>query len=161
MGTRSLTVFQDGEVEIAVMYRQFDGYPSGMGNDLKEAFGGFQIVNGYSGKGTKQANGMGCLAAQVVASQKEGCGGIYLYPAGKRDCGEEYIYTLYCDGETGPLKMKVQAGAMTFFGMPGSKQASMPVLFDGLLSDFDADLAEKTQKQAGKIKNEFLESKKS
>ena len=36
MGTRSLTVFSDTweDVEIAVFYSQFDGYPEGHGTDL-------------------------------------------------------------------------------------------------------------------------------
>jgi len=108
MGTRSLTVVkeqewktEDGEIipakEIMVMYRQMDGYPEGHGAELVNAFGDIKICNGY---GTEQssgkwANGMGCLAAQVVAHFKTEIGGIYLEPSGTRDSGEEYVYTLY------------------------------------------------------------------
>lgn len=36
MGTRSLTVMKDTGNEIAVLYRQFDGYPEGHGQgDLR------------------------------------------------------------------------------------------------------------------------------
>jgi hypothetical protein len=92
MGTRSLTVFKEDGKEIVVMYRQFDGYPSGHGKDLAEILAGRKIVNGFSSIDKKVFNGMGCLAAQVVAELKDGPGNIYLYPAGTRDCWEEYVY---------------------------------------------------------------------
>jgi hypothetical protein len=96
MGTRSLTVFKDDDgEEIGVMYRQMDGYPEGHGKELAEMLSGMKMVNGLSiDQPAKLANGMPCLAAQIVAHFKEGPGGIYLYPAGTRDCGEEYIYTV-------------------------------------------------------------------
>ena len=101
MGTRSLTVFvEDDGVEIGVMYRQLDGYPEGHGRELAEMLSGIKMVNGLSSdKPAKLANGMTCLAAQIVAHFKDGSGGIYLYPAGTRNCGEEYIYLV--TGNTG------------------------------------------------------------
>lgn len=162
MGTRCLTVFQDSDrKEICVMYRQFDGYPSSHGNDLKELLGGMQVVNGISGRDQKIANGIGCLAAQVIAHFKKEPGGFYVHPAGTRDCGEEFIYTLHCPTQTGPVHLRVQSGAVTFFGMPGTKQANMPVLYDGPIDDFDAEKAEKVMTEVAKeTPNDFLESKK-
>jgi len=138
MGTRSLTVFMDGEREIAVMYRQYDGHPSSHGEELKAFLSGFKVVNGYGRDKTKVANGMGCLAAQIVKHfKKEGPGSFYLHAAGTRDCGEEYIYTVSAS-EKGNVHLKCQAGAMTFFGMPGSKQESMPTLYDGPVDFIEA-----------------------
>ena len=98
MGTRSLTVFKDNGEEICVMYRQFDGYvEGGLGDELVEFLKGKEIVNGYGSQEDTEKpnfNGMGCLAAQVIANLKNGIGNIYLHPAGTRDCGEEYIYTI-------------------------------------------------------------------
>lgn len=94
MGTRCLTVFEDewGK-EVVVMYRQFDGYETGHGTDLWDFLRDMTLVNGLSSRNPpKVANGMRCLAAQVVAHFKDEPGGFYLYPAGTRDCGEEYIY---------------------------------------------------------------------
>jgi len=86
---------EEGE-EIVVMYRQFDGYPTGHGQDLANFLARFKIVNGMSLKETpgRCANGAACLAAQVVEHFKtdSGVGGIYLHTAGTRDCGEEYLY---------------------------------------------------------------------
>ena len=138
MGTRCLTVMNDSDGnEIAVLYRQFDGYPEGHGADLKDFLSPFAIVNGiHSGETRKIANGAGCLAAQIVVHFKgEEAGNIYLYPAGTRDCGEEYVYTLQPNGEN--INLTVQAGMMTFFGMPGTPQAEMQLLYDGDITKFD------------------------
>ena len=86
MSTRSLTIIQSKEEEIVVMYRQMDGYPKGHGLDLAEFLSGMVIVNGIgSATPAKAANGVGCLAAQVVAHFKNDIGNIYLYPAGARN----------------------------------------------------------------------------
>jgi hypothetical protein len=117
MGTRSLTVFLDDEQsEIAVLYRQFDGYPSGHGKDLAEILAGVPVVNGF---GNEQCfNGAHDLAVQVICALKArqinealdhrehlakggferlmdksiGVGGLYLYPAKTRNMDEEYVY---------------------------------------------------------------------
>ncbi len=110
MGTRSLTIFQEEDgTEIAVLYRQFDGYPTGHGADLKEFLSGFTVVNGYGlGEPERSANGMNCLAAQTIAHFKDGIGGFYLYPAGTRDAGEEYIYIV--GYEKGRIRLKCRPG---------------------------------------------------
>ena len=100
MGTRSLTVFNDeyGK-EIAVMYRQFDGYPSGHGTELAEFLTGKKMVNGFNSDTGAAFNGSHCLAASVVAEFKDGIGSFYLHAAGTRDVGEEYIYTIDTAGQ--------------------------------------------------------------
>jgi hypothetical protein len=97
MGTRSLTIINDEyNDEICVLYRQFDGYVEGHGKDLVNYLKDTVIVNGIScGNIRQDFNGMNCLAASLVAHFKTDTGGFYLYPAGTRDCGEEYIYTVY------------------------------------------------------------------
>jgi len=94
MGTRCLTVVKDQRDEtLAVMYRQFDGYYEGHGTELADFLSGFKMVNGMRGdEPPKFANGMSCLAAQIVAYFKEEPGGIYLYPAGSEEEGESYVY---------------------------------------------------------------------
>jgi len=106
MGTRSLTfVYTDhygsttGPEPIINMYRQFDGYPSGHGSELSTFLNQFEaITNGIPfGDTRKLANGMGCLAAQLVAHFKTDAGGFYLYPVTSTDCGQEYEYHVYSD----------------------------------------------------------------
>lgn len=95
MGTRSLTFVYDGDTPLINMYRQFDGYPSGHGAELAEFLNGFEIVNGYGEKKPKLANGMGCLAAQMIANFKDSVGGFYIYPITSKDCWQEYEYHVF------------------------------------------------------------------
>jgi hypothetical protein len=101
MGTRSIVVLPGMDGETAVLYRQFDGYPDGMGDDLVAILRGRRILNGFRmGDTTATAyNGPDCLSAAIVAGLKapEGTpeiGSVYLFPAGSRDLGEEYTYTV-------------------------------------------------------------------
>lgn len=107
MGTRSLTkiieVYQDenktSKQVLTTMYRQMDGYMEGHGAELAEWLAEFTVVNGLGlDEPRKVANGADCLAAQMFAHFKDGPGGIYLYPPGARNCGENYIYYIYVDG---------------------------------------------------------------
>ncbi len=161
MGTRSLTVFLDENgTEILAMYRHYDGYPTGHGADLKAFLSDFVVVNGYNNETPKRAaNGMNCLVAEVIAHFKEGIGNIYVYPAGTRNCGEEYIYTVYY--KDGNIALKLQAGCVTFFGFPGTEQANMPVLFDSEIAEFDPETVEKAwQNRENDPPNDFLEKAK-
>jgi hypothetical protein len=98
MSTRSLTVFQDDDgKEIVVMYRQYDGYPEGHGLELKKLLADLTVCNGIRNLDSQNtANGIECLTAKTVCHFKQQfpVGGIYLYPAGTRDVGECYIYTV-------------------------------------------------------------------
>ena len=159
MGTRSLTIVEeDRGVEICVLYRQFDGYPTGHGAELKTFLEGIQIVNGLGLANEKRvANGMDCLAAQLSAHFKKEPGGFYLYPAGTRDCVEEYIYTVYQNNSK--LMVRVEAGAVTFFGLPGTKQVNMPTLYDGEIESFDPDTVETLWRTGGRdqVVNDFVD----
>lgn len=168
MGTRSLTVFVDEwvnpktkkihERELVVLYRQMDGYPTGHGADLKDFLSGMEIVDGLGGNQTKVANGMGCLAAQVIGHFKDGKpGNFYVHAAKERDCGEEYIYVLR-PGKNGKIRMQVYAGCITMFGLPGTKQENMGLAFDGLIEDFDPEEVEGVAKDIrAKAPNDFLD----
>ena len=97
MGTRSLTFVYDGDKPIVNMYRQFDGYPTGHGQELAEFLLSGKMVNGYSDKDAKQFNGMGCLAAQMIAHFKQSVGGFYIYSVDSTDCWQDYEYHVYED----------------------------------------------------------------
>jgi hypothetical protein len=98
MGTRSLTYVMEGKNKLICMYRQMDGYPSGHGAALAEFLLPMNVINGMSATETlgRAANGMGCLAAQLVAHFKTDVGRIYMIPtAGLQDCGQEYEYYIH------------------------------------------------------------------
>jgi hypothetical protein len=95
MSTRSLTAILDNNGnELVTIYNQYDGYPSGYGVDLAEFLSEFTIINGVSCNTMirKIANGMECLAGQIVSHFKVCVGGIYLYPPNTRRMGDNYLY---------------------------------------------------------------------
>ena len=110
MGTRSLTYVyenykdeQGNKVEqpIICLYRQYDGYPTGHGAELADYLNGMYVVNGLGldQKDQKVANGMGCLAAQLVSFfKKDEAGQFYLHaPVLNADHWQEYEYHIQQD----------------------------------------------------------------
>ena len=98
MGTRSLTYVYVEDTPIMCMYRQFDGYPSGHGVELAEFLTQIEMGNGISGEPElfSFANGMGCLAAQMIVNFKKSPGGFYIYPVElDQACWQEYEYHFY------------------------------------------------------------------
>ena len=98
MGTRSLTYVYDGETPIICMYRQYDGYLSGHGQELANFLNELTIGNGISGESDlfTYANGMGDLAAQMIVWFKKTPGGFYIHPVdSNQDCWQEYEYHVY------------------------------------------------------------------
>lgn len=111
MGTRSLIHVKEDKKTITTIYRQYDGYPSGMGNDIKRILnnGNATILNGFGGgdQVPAQFNGLGCLASYLVGELKERkIGNVYLYPSNAKNVGEEFTYTITAS-KTGTLMMKV------------------------------------------------------
>ena len=150
MGIRCLTIVEEVRgPRSASSTDSMTGYPTGHGAELKSFLVGMRIVNGLRlGDQIRMANGMDCLAAQLIAHFKTEPGGFYLYPAGRRDCGEEYIYTVYTNA--GKLMIRVEAGAVTFFGLPGTKQVNMPILYDGEIESFDPEAVERLWRTGGR-----------
>ena len=97
MGTRSLTFVYDGDVPVINIYRQYDGYPSGHGHELAQFLDSKNLVKGFGEQNSFEANGMGCLAAQLIVQLKHGVGGIYIYPVSSTDCFQDYEYHVYED----------------------------------------------------------------
>ncbi|RLI40746.1 hypothetical protein DRO59_08600 [Candidatus Bathyarchaeota archaeon] len=100
MGTRSLTyVFGEECKPIVCVYRQFDGYPSGHGEDLKSILSGIPVVNGIPVKSENRLfNGMEELAAVLVQRLKEECprGNIYLIPPvwPPEERGQDFVWVV-------------------------------------------------------------------
>jgi hypothetical protein len=115
MGTRALTrVLDDDGLLLATIYTHWDGYPEGHGVRLAGFLAYRAIVDGIpSYDVTKTSNGMGCLAAELVGSLKDGIGGTYLVPTAARD--EEYTYAVWpIDGK---VRMRVyDQGTLIYSG---------------------------------------------
>ena len=98
MGTRCLTFVYEGKTPLMCLYRQFDGYPSGHGAELADFLNKIEVGNGIPGKPEmgEFANGMGCLAAQLVAHFKKSVGGFYIHSV-ENGGGVDYEYHVYPD----------------------------------------------------------------
>jgi hypothetical protein len=142
MGTRSLTFVYDSykmnigklvHEPIINFYRQYDGYPTGHGAELAEFLTGGKMTNGLRfGDEGKFFNGMGDLAAQLVAHFKQEAGGFYLYPVTAKDCGQDYEYHIYnIDGE---FKIIVMDCGYNMFGL--TTDETYAEIFNGSLSEF-------------------------
>jgi hypothetical protein len=133
MGTRSLVHIKEGKKTIATIYRQYDGYPTGMGDDIKEILnnGMVNILNGFSlnHQVPKQFNGMGCLAAYLIGELKnKKIGNVYIYPTNSKDVGEDFTYTISED--LGILNLKVV------------ENYNNKTIFKGMLTSFDGKRVE-------------------
>lgn len=147
MGTRALvSIYDEDNTEFVTIYHHMDGYPEGLGMQLKTRFGAVQLVNGISPGQTVIANGMDCFAAQVVSFLKgDDVGSVYLHPPGTRDRGEEFHYHLRADGSA--IRLEVTGGPTTFFGGSSEHGATSPI-WSGLLRDFDPDQANQAYEKA-------------
>ena len=140
MGTRSLTFVYDGDKPILNLYRQYDGYPTGHGAELAQFLAEFHITNGISsGETRRTANGMGCLAAQVVAHFKESVGGFYIYSVDAVECGQDYEYHVYTKDKE--LRVRITNRGCNFFGLTMSDTNES--LFDGTVAEFTEFCSEK------------------
>lgn len=141
MGTRArINVFDGNEILVSI-YRQFDGYPSGLGADVAELASGMKVVNGFSSdEQSKQANGIGCFAAQLIAKLKDRVGNVYLRNTGPDSQGEEFVYNVSDRG--GRIWISVFSGSVTMFGCPGDKEAEMAAIWSGFADDFQGDAVE-------------------
>lgn len=108
MGTRSLTrvieTWKDDNGKqkqemLVTMYRQYDGYPEGHGQELAEFLNSGKVVNGLGLDEKRRVfNGAGCMAAQMISHFKgDSAGGIYIYPNSTKDAWQNYEYHVLVD----------------------------------------------------------------
>lgn len=139
MGTRCLTiVYDENDRPILNLYRQFDGYPQGHGVDLAEFLTGGSLVNGLTSLDQPAFNGMGCLAAQLVAHFKQTPGGFYIHAVEDVNCGQDYEYHIY--ENLGNIWMRVKDRGCNMFGLTLSDKDE--AIFDGPVSQFNDYLVE-------------------
>ena len=95
--TRCLIIFKDERGrELAVLYRNGDGYPEGTGMALARSCAGVEnraaFIMGYR---RPHMNGMDAIACNIIHDLVAVQHNFRLYPAGTRGAGEDYIYTVY------------------------------------------------------------------
>jgi hypothetical protein len=66
------------EKKIVSIYNQYDGYPEGLGVTIASYLDNKTIVNGIGVDRNTVFNGLGCLAASLIAELKEEAGNVYI-----------------------------------------------------------------------------------
>ncbi len=102
MGTRALIKIniKKGEMiaPLVCIYKQHDGYLSGLGATLFEFLNRKKIINGISGSPdpVNTSNGAYDFAGQLVyeLKQRQPLAGVYLYPTNTNDVGQDFTYTV-------------------------------------------------------------------
>jgi hypothetical protein len=146
MGTRSTTLFLSewNEKKICNIYRQYDGYLSGHGAALKEFLFGGILVNGMKmGETRRTFNGMGCLAASVIAHFKTETGGFYMTDV---DQEEGYHYTVYA-GEVVP-GTEDNYNSERYINLKVTGYGDQ-LFYDGPIDYFDPDMKEYDEEDEG------------
>ena len=90
------------ERTIVDIYHHWDGYPEGLGVTLGWYLSGKKIVNGLGNKDNEDLvyNGIGCLAASLVAYLKDGPGNVYIEPRESHGWIDYYYYIWGDEGKS-------------------------------------------------------------
>ena len=82
---------------IVDIYHHYDGYPEGLGVKLASYLDDFKITNGLGRNNDYVFNGLGCLAASLVAELKDGPGNVYIEDPERPHGWLDYKYYVWGD----------------------------------------------------------------
>ena len=82
-------------------YHHWDGYPEGLGVQLASYLDDMKIVNGLGTNQVNVANGLGCLAAQIIAELKDGPGNVSIIGPKDKYSWIDYKYYIWGDDYKG------------------------------------------------------------
>ena len=80
---------------IVDIYHHFDGYPEGLGVKLASYLDDYHIVNGLGRKDDKLFNGIGCMAASIIAHLKDEPGNVYIEDKDRPHAWLDYNYYVW------------------------------------------------------------------
>ena len=83
---------------IVDIYHHYDGYPEGLGVTLASYLDDKKITNGLGSRDDYDYfNGLGCLAASLVAELKDGPGNVYIEDPERKHGWLDYEYFVWGD----------------------------------------------------------------
>jgi len=112
MGTRSNIRIHDGDDKLlCCLYRQFDGYPAGVGCMLQDFVEDKVMVNGFNEEDGSQINGPGDFATMFITwdkglgDNKVSTGNLYMMRPNHKvgSSWEEYCYDIFFDKDGEPV----------------------------------------------------------
>ena len=89
------------EKKLVSIYHHYDGYPEYLGVTIADYIDGKRIVNGLGGDRGGVFNGLGCLAASLIAELKEEAGYVYVDDPNSPHGGLDYEYVVWSDAGKG------------------------------------------------------------
>ena len=111
------------EKKIVSIYQQYDGYPESLGVTIANYLDNKTIVNGLGGDRDTVFNGLGCLAASLIAELKEEAGNVYI---DNPDCPHgwlDYEYVVWGNSGKGIwISIFDYCGNCIFVGKPSKLQ---------------------------------------
>ena len=82
---------------IVSIYHHFDGYPEYLGVTLANYLEDKKIVNGLGGRNAPVFNGLGCMAASIIAELKDEPGNVYIEDPENPSGWLSYEYVVWGD----------------------------------------------------------------
>jgi len=82
---------------IVDIYHHYDGYPEGLGVKLASYLDDYHIVNGAGREGDMLFNGIGCMAASIIAHLKDSPGNVYIEDKDNPHGWLDYNYYVWGD----------------------------------------------------------------
>ena len=107
---------------IVSIYQHYDGYPEGLGVTLASYLDNKTIVNGIGVDRNTVFNGLGCLAASLIAELKEEAGNVYI---DNPDCPHgwlDYEYVVWGNSGKGIWISIFDGDLCIFVGKPSKLQ---------------------------------------
>lgn len=141
MSTRSLTRIKTPNGTLVAIYRQMDGYPTGMGADLKKILGKMKVGIGAR-KSPNYSNETGELAAKLIQKLKAAnpSGNIYLTAPNATASGEDAQWEYEVTNPQPTLEKDVDVDVKV------TDVTNNKVVFDGKIKDFNPKKAEEEAK---------------
>ena len=100
------------------IYHHYDGYPEGLGVTIANYLDGKRIVNGLGGNNEDVFNGLGCMAASIIAELKEEAGNIYIEDPERPSGWIDYEYYVWGDDHKDIWISIFSDGDCIFVGKP-------------------------------------------
>jgi len=100
------------------IYNHYDGYPEGLGVTLASYLEGSKIVNGLGGNRDDVFNGLGCMAASIIAELKEEAGNVYIEDPVRPHGWIDYEYYVWGDDNKDIWISIFNDGDCIFVGQP-------------------------------------------
>jgi len=83
--------------KLVSIYHHFDGYPEGLGVTLASYLDDKKITNGLGKDREYCFNGLGCMAASIIAELKEEAGNVYIEDPERPNGWIDYEYYIWGD----------------------------------------------------------------